>query len=88
MNITSARGSKNGKLGEKGQVVIPAEFREALGINPGDAVLLILEGNGVRVTTRAAMIAELSGVFATPDRKSLSAELLEERRLEADHKWS
>lgn len=88
MSITLiTRGSKDGKLGEKGQVVIPAEFREVLGLKPGDAVMMILEEGAVRITTRAAIVKELSGAFATTDGRSLSAELLEERRAEAQRKW-
>ena len=88
MSATSlARASKDGKLGEKGQIVIPAEFREVLGLKPGDAVMLILEEGAVRVTTRAAIVKELRGAFATSDGRSLSAELLEERRAEAQRKW-
>jgi AbrB family looped-hinge helix DNA binding protein len=87
MNPTlTSRVSKDGKLGEKGQVVIPSEFRDALGLKPGDAVMLILEGGSVRVTTRAAIVKELSGAFATPDERSLTEELLEERRAEATRK--
>ena len=78
--------SKDAKLGEKGQVVIPAEMREALGLKPGDAVIVRLEGKSVRITTRHALIEELEGAFATPGR-DLTAELLEERHEEARRKW-
>ena len=61
-------------------------MRKMLGWKPGDVVMLILDGNGVRVTTRAAIIKELSGTFAMPDGRSLGAELLEERRHEAASK--
>lgn len=78
--------SKDARLGEKGQVVIPAEMRETLGLKPGDALIVRLEGKSVRITTRHALIEELEGAFATPDR-DLTAELLLDRREEAERKW-
>jgi AbrB family looped-hinge helix DNA binding protein len=82
------RVSKDAKLGEKGQVVIPAEFREALKLKPGDALIVRLEGNSVRITTRHAIIEELHGAFAREDARDLVQELLDERRAEATKKWS
>jgi AbrB family looped-hinge helix DNA binding protein len=82
------RVSKDAKLGEKGQVVIPAEFREALNLKPGDALIVRLEGNSVRITTRHAIIEELHGAFAREDARDLVQELLDERRAEAAQKWS
>jgi AbrB family looped-hinge helix DNA binding protein len=78
--------SKDARLGEKGQVVIPAEMREVLGLKPGDAVIVRLEGQSVRITTRHALIEALEGAFATPGR-DLTTELLEDRREEASRKW-
>jgi AbrB family looped-hinge helix DNA binding protein len=80
--------SKDAKLGKKGQVVIPAEFREVLGLKPGDSVILILENGAVRLMTRDAITRELSGAFALANGRSLGAELGEERRAEAAQKWS
>lgn len=37
------------KVMSKGQVTIPKNVREALGINTGDRVTFIVEGNNVRV---------------------------------------
>jgi len=37
----------------KGQVTIPKNVREALGINTGDRVTFIVEGNSVRVVNSA-----------------------------------
>lgn len=37
----------------KGQVTIPKNVRNALGINPGDRVTFIVEGNTVRVVNSA-----------------------------------
>ncbi len=89
MTLTTApRVSKDAKLGDKGQVVIPAEFRELLNLKPGDALIVRLEGNSVRITTRHAIIEELHGAFARDDGRNLTQELLEERRTEAAKKWS
>lgn len=38
------------KLGRKGQVVIPKEIREVLGLKEGDRLLVGLEGNRVVLT--------------------------------------
>lgn len=39
------------RVNENGRVVIPASFRKALGINPGDEVILSLEEDELRITT-------------------------------------
>ncbi len=39
------------RINENGRVVIPAAFRRALGINPGDEVLLRLEDDELRIST-------------------------------------
>ncbi len=37
------------RLAEGGRIVIPAEYREALGIRPGDEVILRLEEGQARI---------------------------------------
>jgi AbrB family looped-hinge helix DNA binding protein len=72
-------------VGPKGQIVIPAEFRKELGIKPGDKVTIGLEEDTLKIISRRATAKRLRGVFADI-RGSLSEELLEERRVEAEAK--
>ena len=44
-------------VGERGQVVIPAEVRKALGIEPGDRLLVFRQPTG-----RALMLAKIDSV--------------------------
>ena len=39
------------RVSEGGRVVIPAQYRKALGLNPGDEVVLLLEEGGIRILT-------------------------------------
>jgi AbrB family looped-hinge helix DNA binding protein len=64
------------KVGPKGQVVIPKELRERLGIHPGDEVTFSLVEGGVLVE-RVEVRRELRGAFR-------GAGLLE--TLEAEHR--
>ncbi len=63
-------------MGPKGQVVIPKEIRDELGISPGDEVVFVEDGDSVRVK-RAGGMAGLAGKLGGLD---LTAEL------EADHR--
>lgn len=71
-------------IGEKGRVVIPAEVRAVLGVSPGDEVLFVVEEGEVRLTTRREVVRRLRGAFRAPDGRSLTDELLAERRAEAE----
>jgi AbrB family looped-hinge helix DNA binding protein len=73
------------RLNENGRLVIPASFRKALGIDPGDEVILRLEEDELRLTTLKHRIARAqrnvrkyvkSGV-------SLADEMIAERRAAA-----
>lgn len=39
------------KIGEGGRIVLPAEYRKALGLKPGDEVVLVLREGEVRLLT-------------------------------------
>ena len=73
------------KLGEGGRVVIPAEYRRALGVGPGDELILVLEGEEVRILTRRQAIKRAQALVRRhiPRGRSLSEELCQERRAEA-----
>ena len=73
------------QVGQKGRIVIPAEFREAMGIGVGDSVELRFEDHELRVSTRRARIrrAQERARRYIPKGVSLSEELLAERREEA-----
>ena len=70
------------RINENGRVVIPASFRKALGIEAGDEVLLRLEDDELRITTRKRRIERAQRLlrkYVKPGR-SLSNELIAERR--------
>lgn len=49
----------NAKVMAKGQVTIPKDVREALGVTSGDRVTFIVEGNTVRMVNSAIYAMQL-----------------------------
>jgi AbrB family looped-hinge helix DNA binding protein len=74
-------------LGEGGRIVIPARFRQALGLNTGDELVLQLEDCGIRVLSmdQAIKQAQASVRRYVAKSRSLSEELIQERREEIAH---
>jgi AbrB family looped-hinge helix DNA binding protein len=75
------------RVNENGRVVLPAAYRKALNIRPGDQVLARLEGDEVRITTLKHRIERAQRhvrQFVKPGR-SLADELIAERREAAKH---
>jgi AbrB family looped-hinge helix DNA binding protein len=72
------------KLGEGGRLVIPAEYRKALGVDTGDELVLVLEEDGLRITTPREGIRRAKTLVRSyiPEGRRLSDELIEERRRE------
>jgi AbrB family looped-hinge helix DNA binding protein len=70
------------RINENGRVVIPAPFRKALGINPGDEVILRLEDDELRITTMKRRIerAQRHARQYVKSGVSLVDELIAERR--------
>ena len=74
------------RLAEGGRIVIPVEYRQALGIRVGDEVILRLEDGEVRIFTPQQAIKraqELVSQYVT-GKRSLADELLTERRAEKE----
>ncbi len=70
------------KINENGRIVIPAAMREALGIVPGEELVLRIEDDELRITTmrhRIERARELVRRHVKPGR-SLVDELMAERR--------
>ena len=75
------------RLGEGGRIVIPVEYRQALGLNVGDEVILCLEDGQVRIMTLRQAIKRAQELVSryVPQGRSLADELIAERRLEAEN---
>ncbi len=74
------------KLEEGGRVIIPAAYRKAVDIKPGDKLIITLEEDGtiliIPPKTAIRQIRELVRKYI-PEGRLLSEELIQERRAEA-----
>jgi len=70
------------RVNENGRVVIPAQFRKALGINAGDEVVLRIEDDELRITTRKRRLERAQRLVRKHVKPgtSLVDELITERR--------
>ncbi len=73
------------KLAEGGRIVIPAEYRQALGLHIGDELIVYLEDNELRIITPDQALKRAQELLRRyiPEGRSLADELIAERRLEA-----
>ncbi len=74
------------RINENGRVVIPASVRKALGIQPGDELVMRVEEDEIRITTLKRRIERAQNhvrKFAKPGA-SLVDELIAMRREAAD----
>ena len=76
------------RVNENGQVVIPASYRKALGINVGDEVVLRIEDDELRIMSLKRRLEQAQRRirrYVKPGR-SLADELIAERREAAKRK--
>jgi AbrB family looped-hinge helix DNA binding protein len=73
------------KIADGGRLVIPAEYRRELGLEPGDEVIIRLEDGELRILTRAEAVKRAQALVEQHVKKgrSLADELSAERREEA-----
>ncbi len=74
------------RIGEGGRVVIPAEYRKALGIDVGDELILHMDHGTIVMLTRKQAIQYVQEQMAkyTVSGRKLSDEVIAERRKEAE----
>lgn len=70
----------------RGRLAIPSPMLEAMGVRPGERVLVELEGNDLRIRNVRSVVAEVQAFVRTfvLDDVSLVDELIAERRREAE----
>lgn len=73
------------RIGPSGRIVIPAEYRKALGVDVGDAVVLRLEEGEIRLFARTQAIRHAQHLIRrhVSAERRLSDELVAQRRDEA-----
>ena len=73
------------KVSEKGRVVLPLQFRKAVGIKVGDVVNLELIDSELRISTFSSRLEKARGRLRrlVPQGVSMVDELIAERRAEA-----
>jgi AbrB family looped-hinge helix DNA binding protein len=73
------------KMGQGGRVVIPGEYRRRLGLRSGDEIIMHLDDEGLHLYTPAQAVARAQALVRryVPEGRSLSDELISERREEA-----
>lgn len=72
-------------MGKGGRVVVPVKFRRALGIQPGDEIVLRLGNGQIRLIPlrQAIDLAQKAVQQYVPEGTSLVDALIQERREEA-----
>lgn len=78
--------NRKARIGAGGRLVIPAAYRQAMGVKEGDEVLMRLEDGEVRIYTRAQAIRRAQEIVRrhVPKGVSLVDELMRERRREVE----
>jgi AbrB family looped-hinge helix DNA binding protein len=77
--------SRHVRIAPGGRVVIPAEFRKAIGVEVGDSVVIELKDGELRLRSLDAAIRGAQAIVRkyVPEGVSLADELIRERREEA-----
>lgn len=71
------------RLGAQGRLVVPAFARKALGFRPGETLVARIEGGHLVIEKPEAVERRLHAHFRKFEGRSLTGELIAERREEA-----
>lgn len=73
------------QIDASGRILIPAETRQALGLDRGTKVVIETDGDSLRILTLEQFTKEVQELFGSidPDEPLLSERLIFERRQEA-----
>lgn len=72
------------RLGDRGRVILPAPIRKHLGLRTGDTLVVTLEDEGaIRLIALDRQLKAIQGMFRKDPKRSLSQELIRDRRREA-----
>ena len=84
MNVTKSIIGKS-RLNDNGRIVIPAEIRKEMALNPGDTVVMVLEDGVLKIESQRTRVRQVQQSLSKliPDGRRLSDELIENRRNEA-----
>ena len=73
-------------LTTRGQTTVPKPIREALGLQPGDRIEFILDGDQVVLRRAGADLSALDGMLDRSEREPISIEQMNEAIREATSK--
>ena len=74
-----------GKVVEGGRIIVPAAFRQSLGLAKGDTVLMELHDDELRIRPARVALRRIQGKYSAraPADSLVSEELIAERRVKA-----
>ena len=72
-------------VGKGGRLVLPARYRHALQLRPGDEVVLVLEDNELRLVPSSQAVKKAQALVRqfVPASRRLAKELIQDRRRES-----
>jgi len=85
VRVKGVRAEGRSACSEGGRVVIPAQYRRALDLKPGDQIVLLLSDGEVRLLVLREAVRQARRLVRhyIPEGRSLSEELIRDRRVEA-----
>jgi len=74
------------RMSAGGRIVIPQHMRQAMGVEPGHELLLQMDGDALRVYSLQSAVRRSQAIVQrhVPESRSLSEELMRDRRREAE----